>query len=49
MKLNARILHLAYMVYLQPKHNPLLAQHIHDWHDMYKISMILEEHTPLLL
>jgi hypothetical protein len=31
------------------KHNPLLAQHIHNWHDMYKISVILEEHTPILL
>jgi hypothetical protein len=28
MKLNARILHLAHMVYLFPKHNLLLAQYI---------------------
>ncbi len=49
LKLNARILHLAYMVYLKPKHNSLLARHIHNWHDMYKINMISEVHDPILL
>jgi hypothetical protein len=29
-KINARILHLAHMVYLKPKHNLLLAQYIHN-------------------
>ncbi len=38
MKLNARILHLVYMVYLKPKHNSLLVRHtplvqyVQGWH-----------------
>jgi hypothetical protein len=49
MKLNARILHLAYMVYLEPKHNSLLARHTHNWHDIYKVGIISGGtwHSPL--
>ncbi len=49
MKLNARMLHLPYMVYLQPKHNSLLAWHIHIWHDMYKVGIISEVHGTIPL
>ncbi len=44
MKLNTRILHLAHMVYLLPKHNSLLARQTHNWHDMYKVGTISEVH-----
>jgi hypothetical protein len=49
MKLNARILHLAYMVYLKPKPNSLLARHTHDWHDMSKVGIISEAHGTIPL
>ncbi len=48
MKLNACILLLVHMVYLEPKHNSLLARHTHDWHDMYRLALYRGTwHNPL--